>query len=112
MLLGFQFMEKTEFRTKAMRAAKGRINVQKERNQKSKTDMIANVVMVDVFNLHVTQEMAYVLYVCTELLRHSRLKSDLVVGLKCFDYSVLRTLPMGKVIDCYARLYQSFCVHG
>ena len=34
-----QFMEKTEFRTKAMRAVKGRINVEKKKNKKSKTDV-------------------------------------------------------------------------
>ena len=39
-----QFMEKTEFRTKAMRAAKGRINVEKERSKNSKTDVIASIV--------------------------------------------------------------------
>ena len=52
-LLGFdthllsisQFMEKTEFHTKAMRAAKGRINVEKEKSKKSKTDVIASANM-------------------------------------------------------------------
>ena len=33
-----QFKDKTEFRTKAMRAAKGRINVEKEKSKKSETD--------------------------------------------------------------------------
>ena len=31
-----EFMEKTEFRTKAVRTAKGRINVEKEKSKKSK----------------------------------------------------------------------------
>ena len=107
-----QFMEKTEFRTKAMRAAKGRINVEKEKSKKSKTDVIASAVMGDMFNPHVNQGRAYVRYVCTELLKHPTFKSDLVMGMACFDYSVLFTLPRGQAMECFARLFRSFCVRG
>ena len=48
-----EFMEKTEFRTKAMRAAKGRINVEKEKSKRSKTEVIASSVMGDMFNPYV-----------------------------------------------------------
>ena len=48
-------MEKTEFRTKAMRAAKGRINVEKEKNKKSKTDVISSAVIGDMFNPQVNK---------------------------------------------------------
>ena len=105
-----QFMEKSEFRTKAMRAAKGRINVAKEKGRKSKTDVIASTVMGIIFNPHVNQGRAYIRYVCSELLKHPTFKSDLVVGLACFDYSVLITLTGGQAMDCYARLFQSICV--
>ena len=97
-------MEKTEFRTKAMRDAKGRNNVEREKSKKSK--------MGDMSNPHVNQGRAYVRYVCTEHLKHPTFKSDLVVGLACFDYSVLFTLPRGQAMNCYARLFQSFCVRG
>ena len=107
-----QFMEKTEFRTKAMRAAKGRINVEKEKSKKAKTDVIASAVMGDMFNPHVNQGRAYIRHVCGELLKHPSFKSDLVVGLACFDYSVLFTLARGQAMSCYARLLQSFCVRG
>ena len=107
-----QFVEKTEFRTKAMRAAKGPINVEKGKSKKPKTDESASAVMGDMFNPHVNQGRAYVRYVCTELLKHSTFKSDLVVGLACFEYSVLFTLPRSQAMDCYARLFQSFCVRG
>ena len=40
-----EFMEKTEFRTKAMRPAKGRINVQKDKSERSKADEISSAVM-------------------------------------------------------------------
>ena len=59
-----QFMEKTEFRTKVIRAAKGRINVEKEKSKKSKTDVIASPVMGDMGNPHVNQGRGYMLYVC------------------------------------------------
>ena len=95
-----------------MSAAKGRIIVEKEKSKKSKTDVIASAVMGDMFNPHVNQGGLYIRYVCTELLKHPTFKSDLVVGLACFDYSVLFTLPRGQAMDCYARLFQSFCVRG
>ena len=107
-----QFMEETEFRTKAMRAAKGRINVEREKSEQSKTDVIASAVMGDIFNPHVNQVRASIRYVCCELLKHPTFKSDLVVGLACFDYSVLFTLARGQTMDCEARLFQSFCVRG
>ena len=74
--------------------------------------MIASAVMEEVFNPHVNQGRAYFRYVCSEILKHPTFKSDLVVGLACFDYSVLFTLPRGKAMECYARLFQSFCVRG
>ena len=103
-------MEKTEFRTEAMSVAKGRINAEKAESKKSNTDVIASAVMGDMFNPHVIQGRAYFRYVCAKLLEHPIFKSDLMVGLACFDYSVLFTLPRGKTMDDYARLFQSFCI--
>ena len=74
--------------------------------------MIASAVMGDMFNPHVNQGKAYVGYVCAEVLKHPTFQSDLVVGLACFDYSVLFKLPKGQAMDCHARLFQSFCVRG
>ena len=107
-----QFMEKTEFHTKVMRAAKRRNNVEREKSKKSRTDVIASAVMGEMFNPHVNQGRAYVRYVCSELLKHPTIKSDLVVALACFHYSVLFTLPRGETMECYAPLIQSFCVRG
>ena len=95
-----------------MRVAEGRINVEKEKSKKSKTDVIASAVMGDMFNPHVNQGRAYVRYNCTELLKHPAFKSDLVMGMACFDYSLLFTLPKGQAMDCYARFFQSFCARG
>ena len=90
-----QFMEKSEFQKKAVKAAKGRIEVEKEKNRKSETDVIASAVMGEVFDPYVKQERAYICYVCAELLEHPTFKSGLVVVLACFDYSVLFLLPKG-----------------
>ena len=107
-----QFMEKTEFCTKAMRAAKGRINVEREKSKKARTEVIAGAVMGEMFNPHVDQGRAHVRYVCKELISHPTFKSDLVVGLACFDYSVLFTLPRNQAAECFSRLFHSFCVRG
>ena len=57
-----QFMEKTELRTKAMSAAKGRINMEREKNKKLRTDVVAGTVMGETFNPHVDQGRAYIRY--------------------------------------------------
>ena len=61
-------MEKTEFQKKSMRAEEGRINVEKEKNKKSKTNVIASAVKGDMFNPQVNQRRAYTHYVCAESL--------------------------------------------
>ena len=50
-----QFMEKTEFRTKAMRAAKGRIKVEREKSKKVRTDVVDGTVTGEMFNPHLDQ---------------------------------------------------------
>ena len=105
-------VENQEFRSKAMRAAKGRFNVEKEKSKKSKTDVNASAYMGDMINPDVNKGKAYIRHACDELLKPPTFKSDLVVGLACFDSSVLFALPRGQSMDCYARLFQSFCVRG
>ena len=67
-----QVMEKTEFRTKAMKSAK----VEKEKIKNSKTEVIASAVMGDMLNPYVNHGRAYIRYACTELLKHPTFKSD------------------------------------
>ena len=112
LLTGSQFMKKTEFRTKARRAAKGRINVEREKIKKSRTNVLTGAVMGEMFNPHVDQGRAYIRYVCKEFNSHSNFKSDLVVGFACFDYAVLFTLPKNQTAECYSRLFHIFCVRG
>ena len=83
-----KIMEEIEFRTEAMRAAKGRINVETEKNKKTKTDVLARAVVGEMFIPHVDQGMVYIRYVSKERINHPTFKSDLVVGLASFDFSV------------------------
>ena len=41
-------------------------------------------------------------------MRHPTFKSDLVIGLACFDYAVLSKLPKAVAVDCYQHLFQTF----
>ena len=107
-----KFIEKTEFRTKAKRAAKGPINVEREEHEKAKTDAIASAVMGEMFNPHVSQERVHFRHVCCELSKHLTFKSALMDMLAGFEYSVLFTLPRDQAVDCYSRLFQSFCIRG
>ena len=77
-----------------------------------RTDVVAVTVMGEMFNPHVDQGRAYIRYVCKELINHPTFKSDLVVGLACFDHAVLFTMPKDQAAGCYLRLFHSFCVRG
>ena len=45
-------------------------------------------------------------------MKHPIFKSDLVIGLACFDYAVLFKLPKTLAVDCYQHLFQSFSSRG
>ena len=107
-----QFREKTEFRTRAKRAAKGRISVEREKNKKMRTDVVAGVVMAVMFNPHVDQARAYIRYKCKDFISHPTFKPDLVVGLACFGYAVLFTMPKDQAAWCCSRLFHSLCARG
>ena len=47
-----------------------------------------------------------------ELLRHPTFKSDLVIGLACFDYAVLIKLPKTVAVDCHQNVFQTFSSRG
>ena len=95
-----------------MRAEKGRINVEREKNKKMRTDVVAGAVMGEMFNPHVDQGRAYIRYVCKELINHPIFMSEWVVGLACFEYAVLFTMPKDQVAGCYSRFFYSFCSRG
>ena len=68
--------------------------------------------MGESFNPFFDQGRHYINYVAKELMRHPTFKSDLVIGLACFDYAVLFKLPKTVAVDCYQHLFQSFSSRG
>ena len=112
-LLGIpEFMHKTEFRSKVLKVAKSKIDVERERGKKARSDSVAKTVMGESFIPFIDQGRQYVKYVAKELVKHPTFKSDLVIGLACFDYGVLFKLPKTVAVDCYQHLFQSFSSRG
>ena len=112
-LLGIpEFMQKTEFRSKVLKVARTKIDVERECGKGAKSDSVAKTVMGESFNPFIDQGRQYVKYVAKELVKHPTFKSDLVMGLACFDYGVLFKLPKTLAVDCYQHLFQSFSSRG
>ena len=112
-LLGIpEFMQKTEFRAKVLKVARSKIDVERERGKKGKSDVVAKTVMGESFNPFIDQGRQYIKYVAKELMKHPTFKSDLVIGLACFDYAVLFKLPKTVAVDCYQHLSKSFSSRG
>ena len=112
-LLGIpEFMQKTEFHAKVLKVAKSKIDVERERGKKGKSDVVAKTVMGESFNPFIDQGRQYVKHVATELMKHPTFKSDLVIGLACSDYAVVFKLPKNVAVDCYQHLFQSFSSRG
>ena len=106
------FMQKTEFRSKVLKVAKSKIDVERERGKKARSDAEAKTVMGESFNPFVDQGRQHVRYVAKELVKHPTFKSDLVIGLTCFDYGVFFNLPETVAVYCYQHLFQSFSSRG
>ena len=66
--------------------------------------------MGDMFNPDVNHGRAYILYVCTDHMKHPTFESDLLLGMACFDYSVLLNLRGEQTMDCNARFCHVFVV--
>ena len=112
-LLGIpEFMRKTEFRSKVLKVAKSKNDVERERGKKSRSDTVAKTVLGESVNPFIDQGRQYVKYVAKELVKHPAFKSDLVVGLACFDYGILFKLPKTVAVDCYQHLFQNFGSRG
>ena len=107
-----EFMQKTEFRAKVLKVARSKIDVERERGNKVKADSVAKTVMGESFNPFIDQGRQYIKYVAKELMKHPKFKSDLVIGLACFDYAALFKLPKTVAVDCYQHLFQNFSSRG
>ena len=112
-LLGIpEFMQKTELRAKVLTVARSKFDVERERGKKGKSDAVAKTVMGESFNRFIDQGRQYIKYVAKDLIKHPTFKSDLVIGLACFDYAVLFKFPKTVAVDCYQHLFQSFSSRG
>ena len=107
-----EFMQKSEFRAKALKVAMLNIDVERERGKKEESAAVAKTVMGVSFNHFIDQGRQYLTYVAKELLRHHTFKSDLNIGLPCFEYAVLFKLPKTVAVDCYQHVFKSFSSPG
>ena len=107
------FMEKTELRAKALRAAKSKIDVEREKSKRQKpSEAVARSVIGATFNPFIETGRSYLRYVAKELIKHPSFQSDLVMGMASFDYSTLFVLSRPQAIECYRHLFQSFSSRG
>ena len=107
------FMEKIEFRAKAKRVAKAKIDVEREKSKRQKSsEAVARSVTGATFNPFIETGRSYIRYVAKDLIKHPSFKSDLVMGMASFDYSTLFVLPGPQAIECYRQLFQSFSSRG
>ena len=74
-------MQKTECRTKALEAAKSKMDKERDRGRKTKTDVVTKIVMEEIFNPFIDQARHYLRYLAKKLLRHLGFKSNPVVGI-------------------------------
>ena len=80
-----EFIQKAEFRAKVLKVARSKIDVERERGKKGKSDAVAKTVMGESVNPFIDQGRHYIKYVAKELMKHPTFKSNLVIGLACFD---------------------------
>ena len=106
------FMQKTEFRAKALKVDRTIIEVELERGRKTKSDAVVKAAMGESFNSFIDQGRQNTKYVSKGLLRTSTFKSELVIGLACFDFGVLFESPKTLAVDCYQHVFQSFSSRG
>ena len=107
-----EFMQKTEFWAKAFSVARSKIDVERDRWKKVKSDAVAITVIGESFNPYIDQDRQNIKYVAKELLRFPTFKSDLVIGLASFDYAVLFKLTKDAAVDCNQHVFQSFSSWG
>ena len=106
------FMEKTEFRAKALRVAKSKIDVEREKSKRQKpSEAVAPSVIGATFNPFIETGRSYLRYVAKELIKHPSSKSDLVIRMASFEYPTLFVLSRPRAIECYCHLFQSFQFH-
>ena len=94
-------MEKTECCSKTTRSAISNTDVERKKSKRQKpSEVVANFVIRATFYLFIDTGLTYIRYVAEKLIRHPSFKSDLVMGMACFDYSTILLLPRLQAIEC------------
>ena len=107
-----EFLQISEFRAKALKVARLKIDVERDCGNETKSDVVVKTVMGESFNRFIDQGRLYTKYVAKELSRYPTLESDSSVGLAGFDYAVLFKLPKTVAVDCYQHVFQNFNSRG
>ena len=107
------FMERTELRAKAMRVAKSKIDVERERSKRrNPSEAVARSVIGATFNPFIETGRSYIPYVVKEIIKHPSFRSDLIMGMGSCDYSTLFVLSGQQAFECYRDLFQRFISRG
>ena len=107
------FYGEDEFRAKAMRVAKSKTDVEREKSKRQKPpEAVAHSVIEGSFNPFFETGRSYIRYVAKELIKQPSFKSDTVMGMASSDFSTLFVLPRPQAIECYRQLFQSFSSRG
>ena len=91
------FMQTTKFHNEALKVARSKTDVERERGKNVNANAIWS---------------RQTIYVAQKMLRHPNFKSDLIIGLTCFDYDVLLKLPRAETVDPYQQFFQIFSARG
>ena len=76
-----EFIQKTEFRAKALKVPKSRIDVWRDRGKKAKTDVVVRNVKGKTFNPFLDQRRQFIRFVAKQILTYPSFKSDLVISM-------------------------------
>ena len=107
------FMKKSELRAKAMWVAKSKIDVDREKSKRQKpSEAVARSVIGAKINPFIDTGRTYICYVAKELFRHPSFESDSVMGMACFDYSMLFVLPRLQANESYHHLLKALVPVG
>ena len=106
------FMQKNEFRAKALKVDKSETDMERDRGRTRRLTLMFALLWGRHFIPFLTGGCSILSTLQNIYWRHPTFKSDLVIGLACFDYNVFFLLPKTQAIECYWHIYRSFSSRG
>ena len=107
-----EFLQKTEFRGKALKVAKSRIDVEWDKGKNTMTDIVARTVMGETLNFFIDEGRQCIRFVAKELLKRPRFRSDLVTGMACFDYKRAVRFAKDSSRRFKCQIFENFRTRG